>query len=58
MCDEWLRGIELRRDKITSFGEYPFNLPAVRALESIEFTRPVTYFVGENGSAMLKELLA
>ena len=50
MRDEWLRSIELRRDKIESFEDYPFNLPAVRALESLEFARPVTYFVGENGS--------
>jgi len=50
MRDEWLRGVELRRDKVTSFADYPFNLPAVRALESIEFKSPVTYFVGENGS--------
>jgi len=48
--DEWLRSVVLRRDKVESFDRYPFNLPAVRALESIEFTRPVTYFVGENGS--------
>lgn len=50
MRDEWLRSVLLRRDKVESFDHYPFNLPAVRALESIEFTRPVTYFVGENGS--------
>ncbi|MEG0766444.1 MAG: AAA family ATPase, partial [Clostridia bacterium] len=29
---------------------YPFDLPAVRALESISFAQPVTFFVGENGS--------
>ncbi|HJW96086.1 MAG TPA: AAA family ATPase [Thermoanaerobaculia bacterium] len=53
MRDEWLRGILLRRDKVeawSSFDEYPFNLPAVRNLHSLEFTKPVTYFVGENGS--------
>jgi len=50
MRDEWLRAVELRRNRIESYDEYPFNLPAVRGLESIEFERPVTYFVGENGS--------
>jgi predicted ATPase len=29
--------------------EYPFNLPLIRSLD-IEFTTPVTFFVGENGS--------
>jgi predicted ATPase len=29
---------------------YPFNLPAIRSLPSLEFTAPVTFFVGENGS--------
>ena len=30
-------------------GEYPFNLPLIRCLD-IEFTSPVTFFVGENGT--------
>ena len=29
---------------------FPFNVPVIRALEEIEFTAPVTFFVGENGS--------
>lgn len=29
---------------------HPFSVPAVRALESLEFSAPVTFFVGENGS--------
>jgi predicted ATPase len=29
--------------------EYPFNLPLIRTLD-IEFTSPVTFFVGENGT--------
>jgi predicted ATPase len=29
---------------------YPFSVPAVRATETLEFTAPVTFFVGENGS--------
>jgi predicted ATPase len=31
-------------------GEYPFSVPAVRATSHLEFTAPVTFFVGENGS--------
>jgi predicted ATPase len=29
---------------------FPFDVPAVRALETIELATPVTFFVGENGS--------
>jgi len=50
MRDEWLRAVELRRDRIPSFNDYPFSLPAVRNLDVLQFTKPVTYFVGENGS--------
>jgi predicted ATPase len=28
---------------------YPFNLPAIRTLD-LQFIRPVTFFVGENGT--------
>jgi len=40
----------LRREKVTSFTEYPFSIPAIGGLDTIEFDRPVTFFVGENGS--------
>ncbi len=29
---------------------YPFSIPSVRHMESLEFDSPVTFFVGENGS--------
>lgn len=29
---------------------YPFSVPAVRARPALDFTAPVTFFVGENGS--------
>ena len=29
---------------------FPFSVPVVRALESLEFPTPVTFLVGENGS--------
>ena len=40
----------LRREKVTSFTDYPFSIPAIGGLDTIEFDRPVTFFVGENGS--------
>ena len=46
--------IHLRSIEVRSFGgsaeTYPFNLPVVQSLSTIEFKQPVTFFVGENGS--------
>ncbi|MGN1387617.1 MAG: AAA family ATPase, partial [Bacillus sp. (in: firmicutes)] len=46
----FIRGISLKRDRIPSFSVYPFCLPAVSALDEVRFSKPVTFFVGENGS--------
>jgi predicted ATPase len=46
----YLIGAELLRDKVPSFGEYPFNIPAIYNLRSIVFDQPVSFLVGENGS--------
>lgn len=42
--------IELKRNEVDSFDRYPFSLPAVRSLETMEFHPAVTFLVGENGS--------
>lgn len=57
----YLRRAELLRDKIEHPDRYPFNLPAVRELESLDFHARVTYLVGENGvgkSTLLEALAA
>ncbi len=46
---QYLRRVELLRDKISSFTEYPFSLPAFRNLETLDFHPQVTFIVGENG---------
>jgi len=43
-----LRSIALRRTLPLPEG-FPFNVPVVQSLEELEFTTPVTFFVGENG---------
>lgn len=50
----------LLRDKVASFDTYPFNLPAVRHLETLPLHPAVTFLVGENGSgkSTLLEALA
>jgi predicted ATPase len=46
----YISAVTLKREAIASFDLYPFSLPAVRALESLELHPAVTFFVGENGS--------
>lgn len=44
----FIRGVKLHS---TDNSSYPFSIPAVKAIESIDFSlSPVTFFVGENGS--------
>ena len=42
--------VSLRRVDVESFDRYPFCLPAVRSLETLELHPKVTFLVGENGS--------
>jgi predicted ATPase len=50
MIAQFVRSVSLRRDKVASFDQYPFCLPAVRTLNQIDLHPKVTFFVGENGS--------
>jgi predicted ATPase len=55
-----LRSVSLKPSAKKADG-FPFNIPAVRKLREIEFRRPVTFFVGENGtgkSTLLEALAA
>ena len=46
----YLLEVRLLRDKVPSFDQYPFSLPAVHGLDRIEFHPAVTFLVGENGA--------
>ena len=46
----YLLAARLERERVESFDDYPFFLPAVRHLSRIEFDPAVTFLVGENGS--------
>ena len=48
--NQYLRSMELKKDKIESFSKYPFCLPAIKSLITLEFHPKVTFIVGENGS--------
>ena len=45
-----LKSITFRERPSTSPSTFPYNLPILQSLQQIEFTSPVTFFVGENGS--------
>lgn len=47
---QYLRGVELNREKIESFESYPFCLPAIHNMTSIQMHPGVTFIVGENGT--------
>ena len=44
----FLRGIQRRTGG--DDGRFPFSVPAIRSLESLDLLGPVAFFVGENGS--------
>jgi predicted ATPase len=45
-----LKKITIRRERITNGNEYPFNIPALASLKTLEITSRICFFVGENGS--------
>ncbi len=47
---KYIRSVYLDRAKIASFSEYPFCLPAVKNLGTLNFHPNVTFIVGENGT--------
>jgi predicted ATPase len=48
--DPFILQVTLLRDRVPSFDQYPFSIPAIRSLEQIELHPRVTFFIGENGS--------
>ncbi|AWM38292.1 recombination protein F [Gemmata obscuriglobus] len=46
----YLLRMQLLRDRVTTPDQYPYALPAVRHLDTLEFHPRVTFFVGENGA--------
>ncbi|MDY0975062.1 AAA family ATPase [Massilia sp. CFBP9012] len=47
---QFVSRVALKADQVASFDEYPFCLPAVRHLGTLELHPKVTFVVGENGS--------
>lgn len=46
-----LRSLTLLRDRIADSRAYPFTVPAISTIDTLEFSRSrITFFIGENGS--------
>lgn len=58
--EQYVREIKLRRERVSSFDQYPFSLPVVRNLHTLALHPAVNFIVGENGSgkSTLLEALA
>lgn len=50
MTNHFLKSIALKRDLIGSFDEYPFCLPSIKSLDSLQLHPKATYIIGENGT--------
>ncbi|MFY3791316.1 AAA family ATPase [Ureibacillus sp. MALMAid1270] len=46
----FLKRIELLRNEIPSYKNYPLSIPAIRNLHQLDIHHNVTFFVGENGT--------
>ena len=46
----FLRSASLLREEVGDFGAYPFSIPAIRTLDTLELDSKVTFLVGPNGS--------
>jgi predicted ATPase len=46
----WLQSVEIRGDEFPDRGRYPFNVAPLQGRQRLDFTRSVSFLVGENGS--------
>jgi len=49
-AEHYVLALKLKREKVPSFDVFPYALPALRQLHSLELHPHVTFIVGENGS--------
>lgn len=45
----FIKRITLDRSKIDNYDNYPFNIELIKNLDEINFNKPVTFLIGENG---------
>jgi len=49
-AEHYLLEVKLRRERVPSFDEFPFSLPVIRNLRTLDLHPKVTFIIGENGS--------
>ncbi|TDL31839.1 AAA family ATPase [Jeotgalibacillus sp. S-D1] len=47
--NQYIKSLQLKKDQIRSFDQFPLNLPAVRSLDQLYLHPNITYIIGENG---------
>ncbi|NEW09376.1 AAA family ATPase [Paenibacillus sp. SYP-B3998] len=45
-----LKSVTILKERMVNFQGYPFSLPLIKGMDSIDVSSNVTFFVGENGS--------
>ena len=50
MNSQYIKYVDLKRERIPSFERYPFCLPAIKNINHLAFHPKVTFFIGENGT--------
>jgi len=48
--ETFLRSVQVRSERIPDPGRYPFTIPALRRLQTLDFDPRITFLLGENGS--------
>lgn len=46
----FVKKLIFNRDEVEDFDVYPFNIPLINSLNTVEFEKPVTFIAGENAS--------
>ncbi len=46
----YLHSLRLERERVSTFDEYPFSIPAIRTLDELQLDPKVTFLVGDNGA--------
>jgi len=46
----FVHAVRLKRDAVPDFADYPFSIPAVRCLDTLELDPKITFLIGENGA--------
>lgn len=46
---QYIKSLRLKKEEISSYDDFPLNLPVIRYFQELSFHPNVTYIVGENG---------